>query len=1052
MRQTTPPDITSRARRLGRQLPWYGLGMVVSVWLASVELASGQSQSVIHRKAIVRSSWLLFLRRTLPSVSLLAAFLALSGDVAQGQAPARSESARPESVALRPGTVAVVPFANISGEPDDDWIGAGIAETVSADLQQFSELSVVGREALLDRLTGTGAAAMADESVARELARDLGIAWIVTGSFQRLGNQLRITARIVSVETGDALETAWVDGRLEDIFALQDQVGADLNAGFRDLTRRQPPRTVASEGLETPSREGRPTRSRDQGGSVADRGGSNRGGGGAFSSTPPPSLKTTASEGGAGTGTAAPPADAVTGGITITAVELVAQGSAKVANAVSVEEAPTLDGDVLWDPAWAEATPVSGFWQSAPDDGQPATERTEVRVVFTEDTIFFGVVCYDRDPTAIIMTDSRRDSTLRNSDSFQMVLDTFSDQQNGFVFGTSPAGQEYDGQVINEGGRSSNFGGGGGGGFSRGSAGGFNLNWDGAWQVRTTISDIGWSAEFAIPFRTIRYPAREDQSWGVNFERSIRRRNETAFWTPIPRQYNLYRVSMAGQLVGVRPPVGLTRNLQITPYVIGELVKLDESETGSTDALGDWGGDLKYSVTSGLTLDATYNTDFAQVEVDDQQINLDRFSLFFPEKRPFFLENAGVFTVNNSGASGRNYGQTELFFSRRIGISDAGEQIPILAGARLSGKVTDTVTVGFINMQTENVESGAPANNFTVARVRQDLPNRSSVGGLFVNRLSTGASALSSDYNRTYAVDGRWGIGQNGLVQGFVGRTQTPGYDGRDHAMSLAGTYNSEAWRINSGYQENGEDFNPEVGFLRRSGGFRKYDLGVNNRTRPEGFLKFQELTPHMSFSRFWTLDGIMESSYQHYHLMGQFEDSSTVGVNFDPRSEVVFEAFEVSGIPIPPGRYDFAETGYSFTFNRSAPINFGIRYNHGGFFGGNLRTIRPSLNARYGEIFNLSLSYSRNDINLPAGSTITNLTSVNVGYNFTTRLYVQSLLQHNDSADLWSVNFRLGWLQDANTGLFLVYNETEGIGDTLPSGAGRSLILKFSYLFDVLD
>ena len=548
-------------------------------------------------------------------------------------------------------------------------------------------------------------------------------------------------------------------------------------------------------------------------------------------------------------------------------IELAALASAKIARAGGVEQAPLLDGDVLGDPAWADAVPVSGFRQTRPEDGQPATERTEVRVVFTRDTIYFGVVCYDRDPSAIIMTDSRRDSTLNDSDSFQMVLDTFSDQQNGFVFGTSPAGQEYDGQVINEGGGRFNFRGSGGGGFSRGGAGGFNLNWDGAWQVRTAITDVGWTAEFAIPFRTVRYPARADQSWGVNFQRNIRRRNETAYWSPLPRQYNLYRVSMAGQLAGIEPPVGFTRNLQITPYVIGEIVTRDHQPDQDPQALGDGGGDLKYSVTSGLTLDATYNTDFAQVEVDDQQINLDRFNLFFPEKRPFFLENAGVFTVNNEGSSGRNRGQTELFFSRRIGISDSGEQIPILGGARLSGKVTDSFTVGFINMQTEDVADIAPANNFTVARVRRDLPNRSSVGGIFVNRQSTGTAAPTNDYNRTYAVDGRWGIGQNGLVQGFLGRTQTPGYDGRDHALSISGNYSSEAWRLVTGYQENGEDFNPEAGFVRRSG-FRKFDAGVNNRSRPNGFLKFQELTPHANFARFWTFDGIMESSYTHLHFM----------------------------------------------------------------------------------------------------------------------------------------------------------------------------------------
>ena len=736
----------------------------------------------------------------------------------------------------------------------------------------------------------------------------------------------------------------------------------------------------------------------------------------------------------------------------VTEVELVAQTSVKVANAISVEDAPTIDGDVLGDPVWAAVVPVSGFRQSAPDEGQPATERTEVRVVFTGDTIFFGVICYDRDPSSIIVSDSRRDSSMNDADSFQMVLDTFSDQQNGFVFGTTPAGQEYDGQVINEGGSRSLFGGAGGGGFSRGSGGGFNLNWDGAWQVRTAISEVGWSAEFAIPFRTIRYPTRADQSWGVNFQRNVRRRNETAYWAPVPRQYNLYRVSTAGQLAGVNAPIGATRNLQLTPYVIGEVVTRDAAPVRDPLAVGDFGADLKYSVTSGLTLDATYNTDFAQVEVDDQRINLDRFNLFFPEKRPFFLENAGLFTVSNAGpASGMNLGQTELFFSRRIGISAAGEQIPILAGARLSGKVSDTVTVGFINMQTEGIDRIAPANNFTVVRLRRELPNRSSVSGLFVNRQATGRQAVGDDYNRTYAVDGRWGIGQNGSVQGFVGRTETPGRDGRDHALSLSGTYSSERWRVISGYQENGEGFNPEVGFVRRTG-FRKVDFGLSNTSRPEGFLKWQELTPHMSFTRFWNFDGIMETSFLHMHFESQFEDSSSAGIAHNVRSERVFSEFTISDIPVPPGRYDFSETQYSFNYNRSAPISFGLRATVGGFFGGDIVTVRPSIRARYGETLNLSLSYSRNDIDLPNGSVITNLTSVRFAYNFSPRLFAQTLVQHNDSAHLWSINFRVGWLQDSNTGLFLVYNETEGIGSAVPSGAGRSVILKFSYLFDVLD
>ena len=683
------------------------------------------------------------------------------------------------------------------------------------------------------------------------------------------------------------------------------------------------------------------------------------------------------------------------------------------------EQAPRVDGNVLDDPAWAAVQPVSGFQQTAPDAGQPATERTEVRVVFTDDTIYFGVVCYDTDPTGIIMSDSRRDSSMNDADSFQMVLDTFSDRQNGFVFGTTPAGQEYDGQLTDEGG-ARRGGRGGGGGFSRGSGNGFNLNWDGAWQVQAAISDIGWSAEFAIPFRTIRYPDREDQVWGMNFQRNIRRRNETAYWAPLPRQYNLYRVSMAGQLAGVRAPVGFTGNLQVTPYVVGEMATRDIEPGLGAQSAGDFGADLKYSVTSGLTLDATYNTDFAQVEVDQQQINLDRFNLFFPEKRPFFLENAGAFSVANQ-SSGRNLGQTELFFSRRIGISDVGTPIPIVGGARMSGKVTDSTTVGFLNMQTEQVGTGTnTANNFSVARLRRDLPNRSSIGGLFVNRQGTSTYAPAEDYNRTYAFDGRWGIGENGMVQGFAARTRTPGRHGRDHALSVSSQYSSEAWRLGAGYQENGEDFNPEVGYLQRDWGFRAVNFSINNTTRPDGFLKYQELTPHMSFSRFWNFEGVMETTYVHFHYTGEFEDSSSAGVSYDLRQEYVFEDFTVSGLSVPAGRWDFNELTYQYNSDRSAPFSAGIRATTAGFFNGNIVTIRPSINARYGETFNLSLSYSRNNIDLPSGTTVTNLSSVNLGYNFSPRLYAQTLLQHNDSADLWSMNFRVGWLQDANTGHLL--------------------------------
>ena len=697
-----------------------------------------------------------------------------------------------------------------------------------------------------------------------------------------------------------------------------------------------------------------------------------------------------------------------------------AAASPPIAVAVVSEGAPLLDGVVLEDPAWALAPAATGFRQTQPDEGQPASERTEVRVIFTESTLYVGVVCYDSDARSVIVSDSRRDSSLDDGDSIQIILDTFQDEQSGFVFGTSPAGQEYDGQVADAGegrvGRSTTT--------SSGSGAGFNRNWDGVWEVRTTVSDIGWSAEFAIPFRTLSCPAREVQTWGMNVQRNIRRRNEITYWAPLPRQYNILRLSLAGELSGIRVPAEASRSLKLLPYVIGELAHSDERET--TTPLGDAGIDLKYALTPALTLDLTYNTDFAQVEVDRQQINLDRFSLFFPEKRPFFLENAGIFSVSYvRQVAGGNPAQTELFFSRRIGIGPDGQVIPSLAGARMSGKVSDSVSVGLLNMQTEAAPGVAPANNFTVARVFRDLPNNSKIGALFVNRVGTGEQAGAGDHNQTYAVDGRWGIGQNGQIAGFAARTETPGLEGRDHAYNAAWDYNSERWRFTLGYVEVGDHFNPEVGFLRRKG-FRNVDSGFSYIYRPESFLKLQQIRPHATYNAFWNFDGLQESSFLHLDNDLEFNDSSLVKTAWNVTGEGVTTPFEIApGVTVPVGTYDHNEAQLSYDSNGGAPISVGMRLTAGGFFGGHRASWGPSLNMRSGDTFNASLQWSRNDVDLPGGSFVTNLTSVQVAVNFSPRQFFQALIQYNHSADLWSANLRLGLLGQANTGLFIVYNDT---------------------------
>ena len=714
-------------------------------------------------------------------------------------------------------------------------------------------------------------------------------------------------------------------------------------------------------------------------------------------------------------------------------------GSANVATALRATEVPTLDGDVLGDPAWKNAPPITSFVQEQPDEGQPASEKTEVRVIFTADTLYVGVVLYDSDPGGIIVSDARRNAPMDDTDSFQMIVDTYRDRQNGFVFGTNPAGVEYDGQVTNEG------QGGGGLGFgqmqSAGSGSGFNINWDGAWTVRSKISAQGWSTEFAIPFRTLRYPAATEQAWGINFQRNIRRKNERAFWAPIPRQFNLYRLSLAGSLTGVQTPA--LKNLRITPYVLGNALESGVIPADS-EFLGEVGGDLKYSLTPSLTLDATVNTDFAQVEVDDQQVNLDRFNLFFPEKRPFFLENAGFFSVGNPG-------EVDLFFSRRIGISTAGEAIPILGGGRVSGKA-GRFNVGMLNMQTDDFDGTVASTNFTVMRVSRDLPNRSSIGGIFTNRLETGDLARERSPGRTYGVDGKWGVAPTSMVTGFFAKTDTDGVTDGTHAFNIRSQTNHPQWDLNAGYQEVGAGFNPEVGFLSRRG-YRKPDVMLMTRFRPKDFINIQELRPHATFRGFWGLDGFQETGFLHLDNHWQFRDSTEVHTGMNLTREGVRTPFEIyPGIVVPPGTYDHAEAQLVYMSNQGAPLSVQMRVTAGGFFGGDRLALTPTIKFRAGDALTTEFNYQRNEVDLPGGAFVTNLIRTRVSYSFSSRVFTQALVQYNDRADLWSMNFRFGWLQAANTGLFVVYTDTRGLYDLFdrPERTDRSLIVKYSYMFDL--
>jgi hypothetical protein len=481
--------------------------------------------------------------------------------------------------------------------------------------------------------------------------------------------------------------------------------------------------------------------------------------------------------------------------------------------AVQIEGAVRIDG-ILDEPAWAEALPAGDFVQHEPLEGEPATEKTEVLLIYDKDNLYVGVRCFDSEPTKILVTKSERDSELENTDAFWMVFDTFQDRQNGFVFGTNPSGLEFDAQVATE-------GQGGGGSRGRagsrragsGSGGGLNKNWDANWEVATLINEKGWFAEFRIPFGTLRFRQTPVQQWGVNFARNIRRKNEQDFWSRVPRQWDLYRLTFAGDLFGleVEPPT----NFKFTPYVIGSIQRdYQNHPDGDTNYLGDAGLDLKYSVTPSMTLDLTYNTDFAQVEVDEQQVNLTRFNLFFPEKRPFFLENAGLFAVGSSR-------QVELFFSRRIGIDKSSRVVPIMGGVRLTGKV-DRWNVGFLNMQTDDVGDCSVEGpdcvtqpvNFTVARVYREFGSRSRLGGIVVNKEVTGSGIYQADYNRTFGLDGRLGVGESFLATGYLAGTSThhqndtAAYHDSQHAYNLRAEHSTRTERLWLEYTEVGKNFN----------------------------------------------------------------------------------------------------------------------------------------------------------------------------------------------------------------------------------------------------
>jgi hypothetical protein len=682
----------------------------------------------------------------------------------------------------------------------------------------------------------------------------------------------------------------------------------------------------------------------------------------------------------------------------------------------------TLDG-MPDEAAWNDAPVATNFLQNDPREGEPATFDTEVRILYDDDALYFGVFAKDDEPGRIIVSDMRKDFDTNNSDGFGIVVDTFHDTRNGYTFAINPAGAKYDAQMVNE-------------GRER------NPDWDGIWDVATQMAETGWYAEIRIPFRTLKFENSDVQTWGLNFERKLRRANEDSYWSPLPRIYDLDRVSMAGTVEGLR---GLRpgMNLRFKPYAATTSNTFQGTRTtGEFDA----GLDVKYGVTTGLVWDFTVNTDFSQVEVDEQQINLTRFSLFFPEKRDFFLENSGIFQFGAQVQGGANrQNEMRLFFSRRIGLSDGGEPIPLLAGTRLTGR-QGAYSLGVLNIQQREHES-TPAANVTALRLRRDVLAQSDIGAVLLSREEAGPH-----YNRVAGVDANFRFGYLSL-NGYVAKTfspETPAATSGNAYSTRAGIdYEDRQWRVQVGHGSIGERFNDELGFAPRLG-VHNIDAWFGRRVRPAAVSAWlRQMQPHWEFDMFTRQhDGSLDSRFVGYHWNFNFEDGSNAEIGVNQYAEDVQLPFTINratGTQVNPGRYDYPEYFGFWRTNESALVSFNTRYAVGTFYDGYRRNLTFGPSIRLNENFNASVNLQLNDIELSTGAFVSKLVTTRVNYNFNTKMFFNALVQYNSDNQQWTSNLRFNIIHRPLSDFFLVYNERrdERTGQML----SRAVIAKMTYL-----
>jgi hypothetical protein len=651
---------------------------------------------------------------------------------------------------------------------------------------------------------------------------------------------------------------------------------------------------------------------------------------------------------------------------------------------------------------WARAEVLSDFVQQLPNTGMPAKFPTTVRVLYDADHLYIGAVNYDPEPRKAITTGLERDFQGVTSDVFGLVLDTFLDRRNSFLFLINPHGAVRDEQTFND---------------SR------NIveAWEGIIITRTTFTDSAWIAEVEIPLRTLRFDAHKGtQDWGVNFIRRVRRVNETSYWSPLERQYRVHRMSKAGTLEGL---TGLEqgRNLQIKPFVTGASSGGAQVPASSRGTAGDAGLDLKYGLSPSLTLDGTINTDFSQVEVDQEQVNLTRFSLFFPERREFFLENAGSFTFGDvqernyrMGAGLRDF---TFFNSRQIGLTPDGRPLPIVGGGRVSGRMGNW-EVGLLDMQTQ-AALGNPAENFGVVRAKRNMFGKSDVGMLLQHRLATDGSGR---YNTSYGTDANLRLGDKLILNSYLATSEANGRASDGYAARASVAYRGKLWDNSVMLKRVTGDFNPGLGFVRRADMQHLYAT-TGFHARPKG--KLQEVNPYFEIDYITDLNQQLDTrsltAGLEVYLNPDGQLSFRVEDQFD-RLEVPFQVFP--GVSIPVGPYGWREGSIRYQTGQTRAVFGSVNVAGGEFYSGTRRSWGGNVTVRPRYDLSFDASFTRNDVTLPTGSFVADLASLRTRYQWSTKLFGSAFVQYNTQTRAFVTNARINYRYKALSDVFLVYTE----------------------------